>query len=115
MKTSESGDGNEALRTVLKEWRADVSLPPHFQEGVWQRIERAKATQTATQSMRRVVAHWIGTVLPRPALAVAYVAILVAIGLTAGWVEGRRKDARVKDNLSQRYVRLLDPYRTPRE
>lgn len=115
MKTSESGDDNQALRKVLKEWRTDASLPPHFQEHVWQRIERAKANQAATPSMRHVVAHWIGTILPRPALAVSYVAILVAIGLTAGWVEGRRKDARVKNNLSQRYVGLLDPYRTPRE
>src|SRR6266516_2974036 len=67
MKTNEPGNHDEALRKVLKEWRTDASLPPRFQEGVWRRIERAQAP--AAPSVWATIAHWIGTVLPRPALA----------------------------------------------
>ena len=52
--------------------------------------------------------------LPRPALATAYVAVLLAIGATAGWAQARQESERVSDALSVRYVRLLDPYQAPR-
>ena len=113
MKTNEQGNHDEALRKVLKEWRTDASLPPRFQEGVWRRIERAQAP--AAPSVWATIAHWIGMVLPRPALAASYVAILLAIGVTVGWAQGHQQTARVKDELSQRYVRVLDPYLAPRQ
>jgi len=113
MKTNEPGNHDEALRKVLKEWRTDASIPPGFQEGVWRRIERAQAP--IAPSVWAVVAHWIGTVLPRPALAASYVAVLLAIGVTVGWAQAYQETARVKDELSQRYVRLLDPYLAPRQ
>src|SRR5439155_9722244 len=116
MKTNEPGNHDEALRKVLKEWRTDAALPPGFQEAVWQRIERAEGVQTpAASSFWAFVAHWIGTVLPRPALATAYVAVLLAVGVTAGWAQARQNTARVKGELGERYVRVLDPYQTPRQ
>ena len=113
MKTNEPGNHDEALRKVLKEWRTEVALPPRFQEGVWQRIERAESQ--AVSSVWAVIAHWVGTVLPRPALAVSYVAVLLTIGLTAGWAQAHQTNARVKGELGERYVRVLDPYHTPRQ
>src|SRR6266496_4065486 len=113
MKTKEPGNHDEALRKVLKEWRTDASLPPRFQEGVWRRIERAQAP--VGPSVLSVIAHWIRTVLPRPALTASYVATLLAIGVTVGWAQGHQETARVKDELSQRYVRVLDPYLAPRQ
>ena len=113
MKTNEPRIHDEALRKVLKEWRTDASLPPRFQEGVWRRIERAQ-TPTAL-SVWAIIAHWIGTVLPRPALAATYLATLLAIGVTVGWAQGHQQTARVKDELSERYVRMLDPYLAPRK
>ena len=113
MKTNEPSNHDEALGKVLKEWRTDASLPPRFQEGVWRRIERAQAQ--AAPSMWATIPHWIVTVLPRPALAASYVAILLAIGVTVGWAQGHQQTARVKDELSQRYVRVLDPYLAPRQ
>ena len=112
MKTTDPGDHDEALRKVLKEWRSEAPLPPRFQEQVWQRIESAQ-TRTAS-SVWAVLAHWIGAVLPRPALAASYLAILLTIGVTAGWAQARQETARVKDELGQRYVRVLDPYQAPR-
>src|SRR5438445_13612530 len=96
MKTDEPGNHDEALSKVLKEWRTDASLPPRFQEGAWRRIERAQAP--AAPSVWATIAHWIGTVLPRPALAASYVAILLAIGVTVGWAQAHQETRRVKKN-----------------
>jgi hypothetical protein len=53
--------------------------------------------------------------LPRPAFAVSYIIVLLAAGATFGWSHARQETAHIKDDLSQRYVRVLDPYQTPRE
>ena len=112
MKTNEPNNRDDALRKVLKEWRADATLPPRFQESVWQCIERAQTS--AAPSIWGVVAHWIGTILPRPALAAAYVALLLVIGGTAGWTQAHQTNARVNSELGERYVHELDPYQAPR-
>jgi len=116
MKTNEPGNHDEPLRKVLKEWRTDAAFPPRFQEAVWQRIERAERVPApVAPSGWAVIIHWIGTVLPRPALASAYVAVLLAVGVTAGWAQARQESARVNDELGLRYVRVLDPYLAPRK
>jgi len=116
MKTNEPGTHEEALRKVLKEWRMDAALPPRFQEAVWRRIEQAeRAPAPIAPSLWAFVAHWIGTMLPRPALAASYVAILLAIGVTAGWAQGHQETRRVNNELGERYVRVLDPYQSPRQ
>jgi len=116
MKINEPDNRDESLRQVLKEWRVDASLPPRFQEAVWRRIERTERAQApAVPSVWGVVAHWVGTMLPRPVLAVSYVAVLLAVGVTAGWAQARQDTARFKHELGQRYVRALDPYQAPRQ
>ena len=109
-----SGNHDEALRKLLKEWRTeDAPLPPGFQEAVWRRVERAQSP--ATPSVWAAIADWIRTMLPRPALAASYVAILLFIGVSAGWTQARQETARVKGELGERYIRMLDPYQTPRQ
>src|SRR5713101_3041090 len=105
MKTTEPDHNDQGLRKLLKLWRTDAPLPPGFQEGVWRRIER-RQTQAAPSAWA-TIAHWIGTVLPRPVLAASYVTLLLAIGVTGGWTQARHETARVKDELGQRYVRML--------
>jgi hypothetical protein len=112
MRTNESSHHDEALRKLLKESRMEVPLPPRFKENVWRRIERAQVP--SAPSVWTVIAHWIGTVSPRPALAASYVAILLTIGVTAGWAQARQETARVKGELGERYVRVLNPYQAPR-
>ena len=92
------------------EWQLTESLPPRFEEAVWRRIERAQPDETRAISAWELVTHWIETVLPRPALATAYIAILLLIGVSAGWAQAEQKTARVKQELGQRYLRTLDPY-----
>ena len=113
MKSTDSDHHDEPLCKVLRGWRIDAALPPRFQEDVWHRIERGPGS-TPT-SLRAIIAHWIGSLLPRPALAVSYVTVLVAVGVTAGWAQSHHETARVKDDLGQRYVRVLDPYLAPHQ
>jgi hypothetical protein len=113
MKTNEPDRRDDALRNVLKEWRTETALPPRFQENVWRRIERAQVQ--AAPSIWAAVAHWIGAMLPRPAMAAAYVAALVFIGATAGWTQAHHTNARVNSELGERYVQELDPYQAPRQ
>lgn len=113
MKTNKPDNHEDALREVLKEWRTDAALSPRFQESVWQSIERAQAS--AAPSMWDAVARWIGTMLPRPALAVSYIALLLVIGGTAGWTQAHQTNARVKSELGERYVHELNPYQATRQ
>ena len=113
MKTNEPDNHEDTFRKVLKEWRVDAALPPRFQESVWQSIERAQAS--AAHSMWDAVARWIGTMLPHPALAVSYVTLLLVIGGTAGWTQAHQTNARVKNELGERYVHELDPYQATRQ
>ncbi len=113
VSTNDPGNHDEALHRLLNEWRTDAPLPQRFQEAVWRRIERAQAP--AAPWVWDVIADWIGTVLPRPALAASYVAILLTIGMTAGWTQARQEIARVKGELGERYIRVLDPYQPPRQ
>ena len=112
MKTTDPDNQDDPLRKVLQEWRSDTPLPPRFQERVWRRIEHAQAPTAV--SVLAIISRWISAVLPRPALAASYVAILLVVAVTAGWSQGRQESARVKDELGQRYVRVLDPYQAPR-
>lgn len=113
MKNDNPAGNDEALHRVLKEWRLDAALPPRFEEAVWRRIARAQ--DAAAPSGWDVLAHWIGTVLPRPALATAFVGLLLVAGMTLGWTQARQETARVKGELGLRYVRVLDPYLAPRQ
>jgi hypothetical protein len=113
VKTNQSGNPDKALHKMLQEWRTEASLPPGFQEAVWRRIERVQAR--AAHSVWAAICHWIETVMPRPALAVSYVAMLLTIGVTAGWAQAHKASSLIKDELGQRYVRELDPYQAPRE
>ena len=114
MKKPEPAENDTKLSNLLREWKTDASLPPRFQEGVWRQIESESAARAKRPSVFDVFAHWIGTLLPRPAMATAYVAVLLAVGVSAGWAQAHQTNARVKGELGDRYVRVLDPYQTPR-
>ena len=114
MNTNPPGHEDETLRALLKEWKATPGLPPGFQDQVWRRIERAEAQPIIAVPLWTVWTNWIAAVLPRPALATAYVAVFLAIGATFGWVQARHETERVSGDLSAQYVRSVDPYQAPR-
>jgi hypothetical protein len=113
MKAPQPNDPDPALRQVLQEWRAEASLPPDFQNEVWRRINRAPAP--ARLSIWSALPNWVESALPRPMLAAAYMVIFVSIGVAGGWSQARQANARAKEELGERYVRVLDPYLAPRQ
>lgn len=113
MKTDNSNENYVPLRALLKEWKQEASLPPRFQEQVWRRIEHSEVTPVPTVSLATVFANWLTNLLPRPALAAAYVAVLLVVGASVGWSQARQETARVSGELSARYAQAVDPYRTP--
>lgn len=112
MKTDNSNENDVPLRALLQEWKPEASLPPRFQEQVWRRIERAETAPVPSVSLATVFANWLTNLLPRPALATAYVAVLLVIGASAGWSQARQETARVSGELSARYAQTVDPYQT---
>lgn len=112
MKTNNSNESDVPLRPLLKEWKPKGSLPPRFQAEVWRRIERAEAAPVPSVSLATVFANWLTNLLPRPALATAYVAGLLVMGASVGWTQARHESVRVSGELSARYAQMVDPYRT---
>ena len=112
MKTNNSNENDTSLRALLQEWKPEASLPPRFQEQVWRRIERAETAPVPSVSLATVLANWLTNLLPRPALATAYVAVLLVIGASVGWSQARQETARVTGELSARYAQTVDPYQT---
>ena len=112
MKPTNPSEKDRQLSGVMREWKSELPLPPRFQEGVWRRIEGAQAPTKL--SVLATASHWLGTLLARPAMATAYVAVLLAVGATAGWTQAHQTNTRVKGELGQRYVQVLDPYQAPR-
>ncbi len=93
---------------VLREWVVDAPMPPRFQEQVWQRISRTKARPEPT--FRAALAQFLEVVLPRPKFALAYLAVLLAVGMAGGSLAAQIKSNRLDAALSQRYVQSIDPY-----
>jgi hypothetical protein len=105
----------EPLRRTLREWRVTEPLPPRFQEGVWRKIQQAEAgaaPATATAGWTLFKA-WLAAAVPRPAVAVAYLSVLLVAGMAAGYRQARQVTAHLDNELGSRYVQSVDPYQKP--
>lgn len=112
MKTQNPDENDPPLRALLKEWKQEAPLPPRFQEQVWRRIQRAETAPSPSVSLATLIATWLTNLLPKPALATAYVTMLLVIGAGVGWSQARQETARVTHELSARYAQAVDPYQT---
>lgn len=92
----------------MRVWRVDSSIPPRFQEQVWQRIERAEVAKEVF-SWSAMVNEFLRA-LTRPALATAYVSALLVAGLLAGHWHARADTTKWDKALASRYVQAVDPY-----
>jgi hypothetical protein len=97
---------DDSLRKCLGQWIIAEPLPPRFKDSVWRRIERTDGATTAWDLWQR----WLETVFARKAVALAYVAVLLVVGVTAGYVSGQAHQQRSNAQLAARYVQSLDPY-----
>lgn len=104
---------DERLSELLAEWKVEASLPPRFQEQVWNRIAKGEAAKPVSAWI--VLSGWIENTFTRPAMAVSYLAILLFAGLGAGFWQAHGKTARGDTEWRARYVQMVDPYQMPRE
>ncbi len=110
MNTTLSNEDDAKLSQLLQEWKVEATLPPRFQERVWQRIERA----AVRPNLWRAFTHWVEATFNRPALAVSYVALLLFVGLTTGYLRVQDKTAQAEARWRTAYVQSIDPYQAPR-
>lgn len=108
MKSNSNTDNDESLRSALREWKVEAKLPPRFQEQVWRDIARAeKAAQFSPGSALR---RWLETFLSRPAPALAYAGILLAVGLSLGYMRAEETSARTEAHWRVQYVQTMDAF-----
>ncbi len=101
------------LNKALNEWQVREPLPPRFAERVWQRVARAEAERQWPWWLNWV--SWVNLALARPAMAGAYVAMLLMAGLLAGYWHAQVDNRHAFRQLETRYVQMLDPYQMPRQ
>lgn len=99
------------LSSLLRKWPVSAKVPPRFEEEVWRRIEKTKAT--ATPPFWRAFARWIGSYASRPSFAGGLTALVLISGLAAGLWQGEKATRRAHEALSARYLQSIDPYLSP--
>lgn len=104
-----SDDPNDIkLSETLRTWKVTESLSPRFEQNVWTRIERAEVP--GTNSWLAALAGLLRHAFARPALAYAYIFILLAVGLAGGYFKAQERENRLEAQLADRYVQSIDPY-----
>jgi hypothetical protein len=99
---------DKPLQNALKQWQVSTPVPPRLREAVWRKIARAEPQPAPT--FAGWWKAWLAATFAKPALAAGYVAVLLAAGLTAGYLHGEARLHRTNDELAARYVHSLDPY-----
>jgi len=100
----------DSLSRTLREWRVEASLPPRFQERVWDRIAAAEKPRP---SFWAGLTEWMDSIFSRPALAASYVAILIALGISTGVWQARERQGQAEMQWRAQYVQSVDPYFMP--
>lgn len=106
VNTRPTSENEKRLTGALREWTVHQPLPPRFAQQVWHKIAL----------LERKPQPWWNSVLQSlltPKVAYAYVTILVGIGIAAGSWTAQVASDRADTQLSQRYVRAIDPYSMP--
>lgn len=107
MKSNQETNSDERLRALLKTWTVEATPAPRFQEHVWQRIARSSRPEP---SGFEILFSWLENITRQPALAFAYLAILLVIGLGAGFVQAQKVQAQARSQFEAMYVQSVDPY-----
>ena len=109
MKPQSYDSGDDPRDEVLKEWKVDSTLPPRFQEQVWQRI--AVQERRTNRGSWQAILYWVEGMMARPALAVSYVAVLFMLGASTGYWHAQWKAEQTVTELQSRYIHAVDPYK----
>ena len=100
-------ESDPALSRLLHEWKPAAELPSRFNDRVWQRIADEEARPSA--SLWDVLRQWLEVRFRRPAVALAYVTVLMGVGLTTGYWHAQSDAAQAHSELKARYLQAVDP------
>src|SRR5690242_19784182 len=104
----EEPQNEQTQNQLLREWRVERSLPPRFQENVWQRIAQAETQREI--SLPGLIRGWLEGLLPAPKLAYTYAVVLLALGIAAGAWAAQAQNSKAELSLGARYLQTIDPY-----
>ncbi|MFO1499349.1 MAG: hypothetical protein U1G07_13300 [Verrucomicrobiota bacterium] len=110
MKTEQSDQGDGRLGEMLQTWKVTASLPPGFQDRVWQRIAREEAPSAALWQRlgREIGARW-RSLLAQPAGATAYLAALLMLGAALGYWQSEHYTLRAERAWRTAYLQSVNP------
>ena len=92
----------------MRSWVVNSPLPSRFQHQVWERITRAEAGPE--RGFWAAFVNAVEVALPRPKLALSYLASLLILGVAAGSVLAQIRANHLDASLRDRYVQSIDPY-----
>jgi hypothetical protein len=105
-------ENDDGLSKRLRSWKVDASLGPGTADQVWRRIALA---ESQAPSGFAAFLQSIEEVFSRPAVAGAYVTILLLAGVLGGSLfRSTESDSRQR-MLASRYLASVDPYNRVRE
>jgi hypothetical protein len=107
MNDQRESPANDPFRQLLQEWQIEAVPPPRFAESVWRRIEREQSAETSAWT---ALGQWLSGWLARPAFASAYVALLLATGLAAGFFQAEDKVEHASAQQRSQYLQSVNPY-----
>lgn len=107
MKSNGFNANDDVVSNALRDWKVAATLPPRFNEQVWHRIEVADEHR---HTLWQLVSSRVDALFAKPAMAVAYMGVLTALGLALGLAHAEKKSSEVQTSLSSRYVQAIDPY-----
>lgn len=90
---------------LLKKWTLDAPVPNKFNSVVWRRIEERRQISVA-----EAIQHWMSELFARRAVAIAYLSLAVAFGLTIAQVQSSKVLQDRESQIQARYVQSVDPY-----
>jgi hypothetical protein len=103
MKEETSNSNDPKLSALLRESRVPPSLPPHFDESVWRRIENSEAAPVrARQNWIEILAR----LALRPRFAFAVALVLISAGSIFGVRQGQQA---ARHDMQTRYVYSVAP------
>jgi hypothetical protein len=96
------------LEPELQRWKISAPLPRHFQTEVWRKIAAANRP-----TVWQAFSEWLDAKLLRPAPAMAYVTLLMMLGMGIGAWKGSVAASAHQQSLLVQYVQSVDPYQRP--
>jgi hypothetical protein len=101
MKNEDTNPNDAKLGALLRESRPAPSLRPHFQQGVWRRIEDAEAPASAPGWLEALASFIL-----KPRFAFGFALVLIAAGSLFGVLQGQRN---LHDSAQARYLASVAP------